>query len=353
MRARCWRSIAIVIGCGLLAASGGSAVAATLKPSWRFIADASDVLVSAHYVFAGYPAPEEGEVRPGGILIDEQSGKKRRIVPPAGAGYSCGGASAIGGPWLLFECVLSGPTFHAQLDLYRIRTSRWRVLPAPIGGAAQEVGADWIEYGVTVSNGAQEQLEFVFQNIHTGRTRPLPGWRPGGGVIPDLSSPSLARQLCSPIRVPSAWLPNGEDQPGSVSFVGSYAVVSGASRALQAVSYVQRCGTRTRRQIGPFDDTLGSGNASANANAVIWESADGVHGVYMPSLKKFTVDTHYLDKHVISPYGRDTYNVWLTTRTLYVLVDPYAPECDPTSPCPPPPSRLYATPAPRQPDHRN
>jgi hypothetical protein len=219
-------------------------------------------------------------------------------------------------------------------------------LTAAVDGPVQAVGADWIEIWNAYINAPQPQ--FVFQNIYDGQTETLPAWKPGGRVVPDLNSPSLARKLCAPLQVPSEWFANGEDWPGTVDFVGRYALVGGVTKGLNAFGYLERCGTRSHRWIGPTG-ALGSGIASANAHTVLWES--GAAGAFLPSLAKFTVDVAGLAARVVSSYegAPNTYYSWLTSRKLYVLVNPYTPQCDPVNPCPADQSQLYVAPAPRPP----
>ena len=241
-----------------------------------------------------------------------------------------------------------------RIELYRIATRQWRAVQDAVSRApVQGVGADWIEYWVPNPNATYQQ--FVFQNIDTGQTRTLAGWQPSGQVIPDLNSPSLGQRACAPVRVPDVWYADGEDWPGTVSFFGRYAVVGGTTRAEKAFGYLERCGTRMHRWIGAVG-ALGSGYASANAHAVVWQQSFGsdLQGAYLPSLKKFTVDTTDLVNSVYSPYygEQNSYSSWLTSRTLYVLVQPgYPTDCTP-NPCYPDPSQLYAAPAPRQPRQR-
>jgi hypothetical protein len=307
------------------------------------------VLATERYVFVDRP------VRLGGTLIDTQTGVRRSIAPPAEPGRTCGAPSAIGGNWIVFGCEQFSPMgtpMSSQFELYQIATARWRALPAAVDDPVEAVGADWIEAWNRASPASQPQL--AFQNIYDGQTETLPSWKPGGRVVPDLNSPSLAHKLCAPIRVPSEWGSNSEDWPGNVRFLGRYAVVAGTTPDFNQFGYLERCGTRSHRSIGPIG-ALGLGLASANAHAVVWQAGLGVsdlHGAFLPSLTKFSVDTTDLVNQVVSSYtGQNTYESWLTSKKLYVLVNPYTEQCDPTNPCPPDPSELYVAPAP-QPTHQ-
>src|SRR5579862_6652848 len=160
MRLGCRRTVAIALAIGLLVAGGGPAAAATIKPHWRYVGDAGGVLISPAYVFLSNPVGATGQSEPGGILIDEQNGEKRSIVPPTGPGHSCS-ASAIGGPWLAFLCVLPAQNYQAptlQFELYRIGTRQWRSIPDAGGGAVRAVGADWIEFWAAYENVPQRPV---------------------------------------------------------------------------------------------------------------------------------------------------------------------------------------------------
>lgn len=89
-----------------------------------------------------------------------------------------------------------------------------------------------------------------------------------------------------------------------------------------------------------------------NAHAVVWQQPNSdLQGAYLPSLKEFTVATSDLVNSVTSPYYGEpnSYSVALSMRSLYILVQPGFPNCDPETNCAPPPPQLYAAPAPRQP----
>ena len=352
-------AVVIALGCGLLVVGVGTAAAARLHPSWRYVGASGEVLTSPRYVFMANPGYPSGLSKPGGTLIDEQTGSKKSIVPPSPAGYDCPSASAIGGPWLAFGCVAQDPTSGAnayEFALYRIATGRWRVVPDVISGNVLGVGADWIE--IWAADAGEPQPRLVFQNLITGKTQTLAAWQPGGDTVPDLNSPALGRRLCAPVRVPNAWQAigeNTEDWPGTLSFFGAYAVAWGYTRALKPFGYLERCGTHLHRWIGPIGG--GVDYAAANAHAVVWQQsnlASDLQGAYLPSLKKFTIDTTDLVNSVPTEYTGEsnTYSSWLTSRALYVLVQPgYPTSCTP-DPCYPDPSQLYETPAPRQPQHR-
>jgi hypothetical protein len=337
----------------LFVIGASAAGAAELKPSWNYVGGTSGILVSSRYVFVDRPYAYDGSIAPGGRLIDDLTRRRVLIVPPVPAGFSCSpGAAALGGPWVAFLCFEPSATSSYptdRIELYRIATRQWRVLPAPIPNAhIQAVGADWIEYWAPDLPGKYPQ--FVFQNIYTGQTRTLAGWHAGGRIVPDLNSRALGKRLCAPLRVPDAWEDTGVTEqafPGTVSFFGRYAVVGGFNRDVPGVAYLERCGTSTHSRIGPLGPLGESGPASANA--IVWPTSSNAHGVYLPSLKRFTVDTSGPVNAVVSGYTGppNTYSIWPTARSLYLLVIPYTPTCDPTQQCTPDPSpQLYRARAP-------
>jgi hypothetical protein len=83
----------------------------------------------------------------------------------------------------------------------------------------------------------------------------------------------------------------------------------------------------------------------------VWPTSSDAQSVYLPSLARFTVDTSGPVNAVVSGYTGppNTYSIWLSARSLYLLVIPYTPTCDPTHRCTPDPSpQLYRARAPSQ-----
>ena len=103
------------------------------------------------------------------------------------------------------------------------------------------------------------------------------------------------------------------------------------------------------RAVSDPDGTVAR-QATANSHAVIWGNGTSLQGAYLPSLKRFTIDTTVLDRLVTSEYccGPNLYSAYLTSRTLYVIASAYAPQCDPTHDCPAPLPQLYEAPSPRE-----
>lgn len=330
--------MAVLIGfalCAVLAAGAAEGKASIVRPAWRFVGNTTYIAGSLRYVFLSNPSWATSS--DAGTLIDEQTGKRTKIYPPQ---PGCGGG-AIGGPWQVFGCYRGPP----NIELYRIAIGTWQPVQTKIRGSVFGVGADWIQLLASRS-----PHNFVFHNIYTGQERTLNAFRPGGRIVPDLNSPKLARRLCAPLHVPDAWNNTGETEwPGMVRFFGRFAVVQGTTRpgprgGFVPFAYLERCGRRLHRYLadqGPGADLVG------NAHAVVWQpgSTSNLQGIYLPSLKPFTIDAMSLVNRVAQETGQTTYKAWLTARTLYLLT-PYPPvQGCPTGSCP---SQLYAATAPRQ-----
>jgi len=165
--------------------------------------------------------------------------KRTEVASPAGCG-----PAAIGGPWLLFSC---GDRYQPQVKLYSLATGAERTLPsfmtgcdttdAVCGAIANGVGTYWVEFGVSpcyhCGSGGP-----VFQNIQAGQFRGPPPT--SASTLIDLSSPSLTRKACSPLRVA-----NG----GSLlTFDGSFAIATQPNGEL----FLERCGARLHESLNPY-----------------------------------------------------------------------------------------------------
>lgn len=202
-------------------------------------------------------------------------------------------------------------------------------IPANNGMNPVAIGSHWIQYFV-VSNGTS-----VFQNVHTRKIRRLPAWRPGGRVIPDLNSPTLARTLCPPLRVPSDWAPyarwsayphSEKLHAGTVTFVGGIAIAQGTTRPDSAgnvvgVAYRERCGSRVRKLISNVGEVpVNRGIWFANADAVITfgDYDQKLQGYALPSLRRITIPVPGTDQGLLRPY-----NIALSSRRLYLVGSDY------------------------------
>ena len=183
------------------------------------------------------------------------------------------------------------------------------------------VGRDWIEYYGPTESGCTEHCsyQYSFGNLASGQLRTLPEWTPGGTTIPNLNSPGLAAQLCSPLRVPQGFpqdLTGSAFAPDPVTFAGRFAAgtewyMHGALWQLRLL--LERCGSRLHRVITTKISTPdGIPQFAINHHALVWLSPQGgpVHGLFLPSLQKFTIASRY------TPSAGDS--VFLTPRTVYL-----------------------------------
>jgi hypothetical protein len=265
-----------------------SPAALTVRLSFhRVEADANDELLSNGRYVAFMPSSQNSS----DVVIDSETGR-RTAVPNA----ECP-PSAIGPPWLLFDCGDS----NSPLALYVFATRTWRTVPlAPavpdasdnclsLGpancGEVDGIGADWIEFDETGYNGTQH---LVFQNIATGEVRQDPTT---ATTITDLNSPSLARRLCTPLTTPYGAEYAGQEFHGSVQFYGRFVIASSENNGEQT-AYLEHCGTKLHRLLTSANYVYSSSMPpmSATTRAVIWQSAAGtLTGLFFPGLQRFTV----------------------------------------------------------------
>lgn len=272
------------------------------------------VLADGRYVFYDErmfgPIPQSSEVA--GVLVDERTGRRRSVSPPAG----CGGDVQIGGSWLMFIC--STPQGAAWLELYAPLTDKWRTVSVPqptcyesmpgycFSGPAG-VGAHWIEF---VQSQCYHCGEFRrFKNIQTGALRSDPST---ATTIPDLNRPGLARRVCAPLRVPIN--ATAEDLPLYQSFVffGPYGVASeDAANPGQLGPWegdlVQRCGSHRKRATG----------AIGNSHLLLMPSQtqpDALDGSFLPNGPKFTIPIPADARRAIYQEG----GVALSDRALFL-----------------------------------
>lgn len=294
-----------------------------LHPRFHLVRGVSDVFTNGRYVYQASSA-SSGVLQGAGTVIDEQTGKRTFVSRP---GCAVGGVRgqfsttltlAAGDPWLLFVCDQNAPV--EPIELYSFATRQWRSVtpppysdPCPPGNVCAPspiaVGADWIEYDVIC--GMEHCTDtYAFQNIATGQVQGPPmDWRAGGRTVPDLNSPTLARQLCSPLRVPRG--NPGEDNisvPGHLSFAGPFAIAVDWSGIQSVQPYLERCGSRLHKPIDQNDYPL-----VANPRLVLWERSGGVSrrldGLFLPSLRRLTL--------VLPSAPADPFRLVLSSRTLY------------------------------------
>lgn len=249
----------------------------------------------------------------GTFLIDDQTGRRTPLKPPPLCGYTY----FVGGGRVLTDCAGYG---KPPYQLYSIASGVWTAVKSS-GGMPIAVGRDWIEYFGPTESGCFEHCfyQYSFGNIASGQLQTLPEWIPGGTTIPNLNSPGLADQLCSPLRVPQGFpqdFTGSAFAPDLVTFAGRFA--AGAEWYMQRGLWqlhllLERCGSRLHRVITAKISTPdGIPQFAINHHAVVWLSPEGgpVHGLFLPSLQKFTIAFRYTSS------AGDL--VFLTPRTVYL-----------------------------------
>ena len=282
-------------------------------------------------------------------LIDDQTGRSARLKVPRGCRLN---PFAMGGGLLLFACRYTGQSLP-PMKLYSFSSPRgWRTLawspqlvqqcasPDLADGqytqcAPAAIGSHWIEVAVTVcvdfghdcSSGGN-----VFQNLDTGRLANDPT-SVGGTVIPDLNSPTAARELCAPLRVPSA----GQGRavpgplPGTVALYGRFAVSSVAyvDDPGSGSAYLQECGSSLNQQLSyNAEPSPGYAPPVGNTRVIVWAPDVGIgqvgrqlNAVVLPTLKRLVIAVPEAigasSTLVIGP--RHLYMIGSETRDLYTV----------------------------------
>lgn len=235
-----------------------------------------------------------------GSLIDEQVSKQTSVSTPAGCI-----PAAIGGGRLAFNCA-GRPGAFLAIKLYSL-SSRQLADLAPAAeleryadGCASDsspgcgvsmtgIGRAWIEFDETCYHCGNTD---VFQSLRTGQVRRDPT---SLTTVPDLNSSSLARKVCSPLRV-----------VGSLEFLGRFAI------ARHTGIFLERCGTRLHKRI----DRIGTPLVTSD-HLVVWQppTLSELDGVLLPSLRRV----------VIKLPRRFTQNMYihvvLSSRNLYVQTE--------------------------------
>jgi hypothetical protein len=236
-----------------------------------------DLLADGRYVFLGGPAATDGTQR--GTLIDDRTGKQTSIARPRCA------FPVIGGSWLLFA------NCGQRLELISLSGAASRTVDRPVGAAPIAIGTQWVEF----DQGCDEVHSchtYLFTNIYTGQVRGDPT---GANTIADLNYPSLARRVCSPLRVPQA--ASFTPPTGLLTFVGSFAI------AKNARVFLERCGTRLHRLIDPND-----GPVAATPRVIMWTTSE-LDGIFLPNLRGFTARLPTVGAYRIAAGPRTLYAV--------------------------------------------
>jgi len=265
------------------------------KVKWRLIlrsglgGDAGSVVANGRYV-----AFRHGSVYPPDrlTLIDEQTGIRRLLSGPDCASPV---PMTFGGPWLMVTCPgVAG--LAATYQLYNLSDGSW----APFQISSQcrgscgpvAVGRYWVK--VVSDEGSPAGYPFYdyhLQNIATGQFEPDPA-SPGGTVFDDLSAPSGSVPLCPPLHYPSIF-PREGPFLGQLTFYGQFAVTFG--QALEGnpaypgteTSSLRRCGSKLNLVIG----TDGYRPVASSRAVVTTRDDITFHGLFLPSLRRFTIRT--------------------------------------------------------------
>ena len=223
----------------------------------NFHNEGSEALATPDYAFL--PSAPTYEA---GSLIDDRTGKRTVVTPPAGCN-----PTSIGGLSLLFVC------HHGSNLVYKTSTGNWKAFQAPaayVGPNLEQqitpvtVGTHWIEYfsqlcDPQLGSSQCDGFTYSFQNIDTGKFRSDPTT---ATTLADPNLPGLTRKLCSPLRVPMEDAAGGSNSgrffktqavPGLVTLDGSFALVQKTDFSTHASSvYLERCGSRLHQLVdGP------------------------------------------------------------------------------------------------------
>lgn len=212
-------------------------------------------LTAGRYVYL----PSDGTDGVGRLVNDETS--ETWAVPPASGcpggltgAANAGGVSVIGTGWLVGRCAQT-----ERFELYALPSGPWRALTPPpdCRDASAEsncgpsaVGQRWIALTYVCYHCA---TRVSYENIATGVERTLTLSR---RQAVDLSSPTLERTVCSPLKVPTH---------GTLTFDGQYAVADARQGA-----FLERCDdARLRERLARATEQL-----TFNSRALLWLSSE-------------------------------------------------------------------------------
>ena len=339
-----WRSVLVLLVVG--AVSGGAASAAVgrsghkprrlapfvVLPQWHRVSQRAtgDVTVTGRYVYIG-----DSGSGTHATVIDEQTGKRLGLTPPAGCQFDDENDNfypPLGGSWVVAGCPqspgspqgLAGESYelysipHATWTPFRPNGTQMCALDAECaatngqdcGSSYAAIGQRWIELEVTCGYHTYPSTA-AFEQIDTGQVVPQPaGVGPGGRQVLDLSSPTLTQTLCAPLRVPST---------GAIAIHGRFALESprDVTGNLEQ-TYLERCGSSVHMPIGGADSMF-----AASATAVLWTpvASGEIDGLLLPSLRPLKLR---LPRHAASLCTRRTSPFCITElalagRTVYIV----------------------------------
>jgi hypothetical protein len=292
-------------------------VPVVVRPKWHLVPGRGfgSVAVSGRYVYLGATSRA--------TVIDEQSGKRVALTPPAGCffGDETVFSSPLGGSWVVAAC--SPPPLGPGYELYSIPNRKWIPFSPDVtrmcaldaecatgdpdcSTSYRAIGDWWIEFLVTCGYHSYPSTA-AFEQIQGGQvSAEPPGVTLGGNQIFDLNSPALTQTLCNPLRTPitGAFVPDGR-----------FAL----DEEFSADTYLERCGSSLHRAIGSPGVWF-----AANSHAVLWSPGVGrkeIDGLFLPSLRRLErrlpKPVALLCRHLL-PYIC-VQGIALTSRTLYLL----------------------------------
>lgn len=241
----------------------------------------TSLLADGRHVFLS--GPVAADATQGGVLIDDQTGRRTPISADTGCS-----SPVIGGPWLSFAACPD------PLQLDPVAGGLARTVSRPrVGDAPVALGRDWIEYRSNCDD-VHVCPSYAFQNISTGMVRRDPT---DASTIANLNSPKLAHRVCRGLTVPTGdflappteWL----------VFDGNVALADDPSGIV-----LRQC-KRTLH----LATHASPGHIGASSRAIVWQQGNKLAGVLLPSLRRFTLGLPAIGLYTLA----------LGPRTLYIL----------------------------------
>lgn len=267
---------AAVAGSISVGAAGASSRArshrtSVVRPRFRHVVgDAAELWTGPRYALTwGHLSGSSTPV----TLIDDQTGRRTTIGRPGCHPLGTSDLEPPDLPWIIFICSPATQQPPAW-ELYSPANGRWfSVSPSPgvlCGGDCEvsisAAGRDWLQFQqVTCPNGDYHSCSAVnvFQNIQTGEVRQDPS---NGSTMVDLNAPNLTRTVCAPLSGPGPRSP-------SLILRGNFVLSTVIANKHDEV-YLERCGTRLHRLVGPVTPS-GASLTRLDAHEVVWMARPG------------------------------------------------------------------------------
>jgi hypothetical protein len=251
-----------------------------------------------------------------GVLIDDRTGTRRTLAFPDSFPADFCPARLIGGGWMLLGC--NNGNGSATWQLYSIATDRTSVFsvapaisacgPGCVGSVPTAIGAHWVELldqPPDPMHGPPPMI--VFENIQTGAVRADPST---ATTTFDLDAPQLTEPVCAPLSQPSLRV-GGPKRYGELSALGDRFELTGR--------YLERCGTHIHLLLPAGHGGSGGGpTIAANSRVVVSSTAaGGVSGLFLPSLRPFTIPPPPHTGDQFRQVG-GAYTLGLTDTAIYI-----------------------------------